>query len=54
MKILSFLLLTLYDGILQELELAREIGIYYANDGIKPKFINNNPYKPVKKLWFNR
>lgn len=43
-----------YDGILQELELAREIGIYYANDGIKPKFINNNPYKPVKKLWFNR
>lgn len=43
-----------YDGIIQELELAREIGTYYASDGIKPKFINDNPYAPVKKMWFNR
>jgi hypothetical protein len=40
-----------YDGILQELELAKQIGIYYANDGVKPQFNADNPYLPAKKMW---
>jgi hypothetical protein len=40
-----------YDGILQELELAKQIGIYYANDGIKPRFNSDNPYLPARKMW---
>jgi Zn-dependent M28 family amino/carboxypeptidase len=43
-----------YDGILQELELARNIGEHYANDGIKPKFNKGNPFEPVKKLWIRK
>jgi len=43
-----------YDGILQELELARNIVIHYANDGIKPKFIKENPFEPAKKLWISK
>ena len=42
-----------YDGILQELELARNIGEYYANNGIKPQFNKGNPFEPAKKLWIN-
>lgn len=40
-----------YDGILQELELAKEAGIYYATDGLKPKFNKENPFAPAKLLW---
>ncbi len=40
-----------YDGILQELELARQIGVYYANEGVKPKFNSDNPFIPAKKMW---
>lgn len=40
-----------YDGILQELELAKEVGIYYATDGLKPKFDKENPFAPAKLLW---
>jgi Zn-dependent M28 family amino/carboxypeptidase len=43
-----------YDGILQELELARNIGEHYANDGIKPKFNKGNPFEPAKKLWIKK
>jgi Zn-dependent M28 family amino/carboxypeptidase len=40
-----------YDGIIQEIEIAKEVGIHYANDGVKPKFIKGNPFKPAKALW---
>jgi hypothetical protein len=40
-----------YEGILQELELAKEVGIYYANEGVKPKFNKENPFAPAKLLW---
>ena len=40
-----------YDGILQELELAWDIGIHYATDGPKPKLNEHNPFAPAKLLW---
>ena len=40
-----------YDGIIQEIEFAKEVGIHYANDGVKPKFIKGNPFEPAKALW---
>ena len=40
-----------YDGILQELEIAKEVGIHYANKGVKPKFNKENPFAPAKLLW---
>jgi hypothetical protein len=40
-----------YEGILQELELARNIGLYYANEGKKPVFRDDNPYLPARKMW---
>jgi len=42
-----------YDGILQELELARNIGLFYSNEGKKPMFMDNNPYKPAKTMWIS-
>jgi len=43
-----------YGGILQELELAKQIGLYFANDGVKPKFNTDNPYLPAKKMWIRK
>jgi hypothetical protein len=40
-----------YDGILQELELAKEVGIHDANDGRRPTFNKDNPFEPARKLW---
>lgn len=40
-----------YDGILQEMQIAKEIITYYANDGVKPKFNKQNPFAPAKSLW---
>jgi len=40
-----------YDGIIQELELARNIGLFYANEGKKPVFRHDNPYLPAKTMW---
>ena len=40
-----------YDGILQELEIVREVGINYANEGVKPTFNKDNPFEPTKKMW---
>lgn len=43
-----------YDGILQELELAKNIGIFYSNKGKKPIFRDNNPYEPAKTMWISK
>ncbi len=40
-----------YDGILQQLELAMNVGVYYANKGKKPLFKDSNPYLPAKRIW---
>jgi hypothetical protein len=40
-----------YDGILQQLEIAKEIGLYYANEGVMPAFGKENPFIPAKKMW---
>ncbi len=42
-----------YDGIQQELEIAKEIGLYFANDGEKPVFDKENPFAPAKQLWIS-
>lgn len=44
----------MYDGILQEIEIAKEVGIHYANDGVKPKFDEGNPFAPAKALWIKK
>lgn len=44
----------MYDGILQEIEIAKEVGIHYANDGVKPKFDEGNPFEPAKALWIKK
>jgi hypothetical protein len=43
-----------YDGILQEIEIAKEVGIHYATDGVKPKFNKGNPFEPAKALWIKK
>ncbi|MCE5206234.1 MAG: M28 family peptidase [Porphyromonadaceae bacterium] len=43
-----------YDGILQELELAKNIGLFYSNKGKKPIFRDNNPYEPAKTMWISK
>lgn len=40
-----------YEGVMQELEILRTLGLHYANDGIKPNFNAKNPYAPAKLLW---
>jgi len=40
-----------YEGIFQELDILKEVGTYYANDGEKPTFHKNNPFEPAKLLW---
>ena len=43
-----------YDGILQEMQIAKEIVNYYSNDGVKPKFNKQNPFSPAKSLWSSK
>lgn len=43
-----------YDGILQEMQIAKEIVTYYSNDGVKPKFNKQNPFTPAKSLWSSK
>jgi hypothetical protein len=40
-----------YDGILQQLDIAKDIGLYFANDGEKPAFMKENPFIPAKNMW---
>jgi hypothetical protein len=43
-----------YDDIILDLEILKQVGTYYATDGIKPKYTKGNPYEPAKALWMGK